>query len=73
MAENMLLWERHLTSRSEKNIVDVRSDVRGKHRITMHELSEDVQISHDSIHPIISEDFGMKRVSSAKFVAQTFS
>jgi len=63
---------RPVASKTEKNIEDVRSVVRGNRRITIREVSEELNISYGSVQSIVTEDLGMRRVS-AKFVPKLLS
>lgn len=58
---------RPTTSRTNKNIADVCAAVLKGHRITVRELSKDVNISYGSVQAILAEDLGL-RCESAEFV-----
>ncbi|XP_066581459.1 protein GVQW3-like [Prorops nasuta] len=55
------------TSRNEEMIEQVKQLIKSDRRMTIDELSQEVDISHGSTHAILSEDLKIKRVS-AKFV-----
>lgn len=57
--------------RTEKNIAFVRAAVRRNRRITISELSDDVQISYGPVQAIVIDDLGM-RVVSTEFVPNCF-
>jgi hypothetical protein len=48
----------------------VRSAVLDNHRITIREFSDELGLSFGSVHSILTDDLGTKRVS-AKFVPRT--
>ena len=58
---------RPCTSRNEEVKDEVREEVLNDRRVTVREIAVDVGISTGSVHPILTEDLRMRRVS-AKFV-----
>lgn len=60
------------TSRSDEKIAKVKSAVYENRRITIREISEEVQISFGSVQSILTDDLHMRRVS-AKFVPKLLS
>jgi len=54
-------------SRNDELIDQVRTMVMQDRRVTVPELAEEVGISTDSVHSILTDDLAMRRVS-AKFV-----
>ena len=55
------------TSRNDELIDQVRALVMQDRRVTAQELAEEVGISTDSVHSVLTDDWAMRRVS-AKFV-----
>lgn len=58
---------RPVSTRTDENIEKVKDLVLSNRRLTIDEMVEDLGISHGTIHSILSEDLGMKRLV-AKFV-----
>ena len=63
---------RHSTSRNDELINQVRTLVMQELRVTVRELVEEVGISTDSVHSILTDDLAMRRVS-AKFVPKVLT
>ncbi|GBM34228.1 hypothetical protein AVEN_60570-1 [Araneus ventricosus] len=52
------------TSRNEGTVEQVKWIIRSDQRMTIRELAQEVEISHGSIHAILSDYLKMKRVSA---------
>jgi len=55
------------TSKPQENVERVSERIRSNRRLTIREISEDLNISYGSVQNIITTDLNMRRVS-AKFV-----
>jgi len=60
------------TSKTQKNVERVSEMIRSNRRLTVREISEDLNISYDSVQNILTTDLNMRRVS-AKFVPRVLA
>ena len=54
------------TSQTQENVERVSKMIRSKRRLTIKEISDDLNVSYDSVQNILTTDLNMRRVS-AKF------
>ena len=54
------------TSKTQENVEKVSKMIRSKRRLTIKEISDDLNVSYDSVQNILTTDLNMRRVS-AKF------
>jgi len=60
------------TSKTQENVERVREMIRSNRRLTVREISEDLNISYGSVQNILTTDLNMRRVS-AKFVPRVLT
>jgi len=61
------------TSKTQENVERVREMVRSNMRLTIREISEDLNISYGSVQNILSADLNMRRVSDKRSVSRITS
>ena len=60
------------TSKTQENVETVSEMIWSNRRLTISEISEDLNISYDSVQNILTTDLNMRRVS-AKFVPRVLA
>ena len=60
------------TSKTQENVERIKEIIRSNRRLSIREISEDLNISYGSVQNILSTDLNMRRVS-AKFVPRVLT